>query len=222
MSHMKIVFPGVVLLLLSGCGSLRPPEPLDSNSSLIGIAVKNRGLIKLFSNTPDRVYFVRLEDGSDPYTATRLLPSNYAKGRYIYLLNAEPGRYVAVASLLVQRTPTAPTTRYTVYFSEDLIKVTEVTVGPASINFMGEYVVDMATGMKDADNAQLHYYRLIEPGAEKAGGLLTLFSGEYSYRGSLHGVKREPESEAKFLDAVEKRLGDTGWSDIISRHRPSP
>ena len=46
-------------------------------------------------------------------------------------------------------------TAYSVYFSEDLIKLTEMTVPPASISFMGEYVVDLSMNMKGADTCHL-------------------------------------------------------------------
>lgn len=235
MNYSKTAIAIVTILLLSGCKSVPPPEPLASNSSMIALAVTNRAPIKLFSNSPDRVYFVRLEEGDSPNTATSLVPSNYAKGNYIYLLNAEPGRYAAVASMRVQQrmaAPAAPSSglsvtfgsasksTYTSYFAEDLIEMTQVTVTPGTVNVIGEYTVDDAK-LKDADNAQLHYYRLIEPGAEKNRGLLALFSAELaiSYRGSLHEVKRDAEAEAKFLAAAKKHLGDTGWSEIITGRR---
>lgn len=225
----------VTIFLLSGCASVPPPEPLGSNSSMIALAVKNRAPIKLFSNSPDRVYFVRLEEGDSPNTSTQVIPSNYAKGNYIYLLNAEPGRYAAVACMRVQRTMAAPAapasgvsvsfnpgskSTYTSYFAEDLIEMTQVTVTPGSINFIGEYTVDDAK-LKDPDSAQLHYYRLIEPGAEKGRGLLALFAGklEISYRGSLHEVKRDAEAEAQFLAAAKKHLAETGWSSLIARNQ---
>ena len=235
MSYSKTAIAIVTILLLSGCKSVPPPEPLGSNSSMIALALKNRAPIKLFSNSPDRVYFVRLEEGDNPNTAISLVPSNYAKGNYIYLLNAEPGRYAAVASMRVQRrmaAPAAPSSglsisfgaasksTYTTYFAEDIIEMTQVTVTPGSINFIGEYTVDDAK-LKDADQAQLHYYRLIEPGAEKNRGLLSLFAGELeiSYQGSLHEVQRDAEAEAKFLAAAKKHLGKAGWSDIITGRR---
>ncbi len=212
MRRTKIVLTGVVLLLLSACNSLRPAEPVDSNSSVIGIAVKTRYPIILFSHNANHVYFVRLEDGSNPYTATKLLPSNYVKGRYIYLLNAEPGQYVAVASL---KTDPMAAIAYSSYFSEDLIKLTEITIPAASIKFMGEYVVDLSMDMKDADSAQLHYYRLLDQMRDAVA--LRELVVDYTYQGSLHDSKRDSESEARFLTAVQKHLGDTGWSEIISR-----
>ena len=148
------------LVLLSGCSSLPVPEPSSVRSSGIGIAVKNRAPIRLIKNRPDRIYFVKLDDGSNPTAAMRVLPSNYAKGKYIYRLNAQPGRYVAVASFRRQVVLGAPTSKYSIYFSEELIKVTEMTVHPAGMSFMGEFVVDTSFGMKKADKAQLHVLAL--------------------------------------------------------------
>ena len=206
----------VALVLLSGCSSLPVPEPLSVHSSGIGIAVKNRAPIRLFTNRPDRIYFVKLNDGSNATAATRVHPSNYAKGKYIYLLNAQPGRYIAVASFRRQVVLGAPTSQYSVYFSEDLTRVTEITVHPAEISFMGEFVVDTSVGLKKADRAQLHYHGLIGSG-DPSGWLLSL---DYAYRGSIHKWARNQELEAKFFAAAQKHLGAGGWSDIIS-HGPA-
>ena len=202
----------LALVLLSGCSSLPVPEPLSGSSSGIGIAVKNRAPIRLFGNRPDRIYFVKLDDGSNATAATRVLPSNYARGKYVYLLNAQPGRYAAVASFRRQVVLGAPTSKYSVYFSEELIKVTEITVHPAEMSFMGEFVVDTSLGLKKADKTQLHYHGLIGSG-DPQGWLMSL---DYAYRGSMHKSARNQELEAKFLAAAQKHLGAGGWSDIIN------
>ena len=152
------------------------------------------------------------------FKPTRVLPSNYARGKYIYLLNAQPERYVAVAFFRRQVVRGAPTSQYSVYFSEDLIKVTEITVHPAGMSFMGEFDVDTSVGLKKADKAQLHNHGFIGSG-DPSGWLMSL---DYAYRGSIHKWARNQELEAKFLAAAQKHLGAGGWGGETMSHRRAP
>jgi hypothetical protein len=172
--------------------------------------------------------FVRLE-GNDrsQYISTQPIASNYNKDGYIYLLNAPPGRYAAVATYRSQAgAPSAPTgtdgggvtvtfnpgdTDYTTYFSRDLVTATEVTVEPGRIVFMGEFIVDMSTSFKDTDDVQRHYFRLISPGVEDRNEFLGLMSGDYHYTGTLHELTQDEDAHKRFLTATRKNLGEAGW-----------
>jgi hypothetical protein len=201
------------------------PTPQDGASAGIGVFVKTRAPIKLFTGKADSVMFVRLDgnDGSQ-YISTQPITSNYNKGGYIYLLNAPPGRYAAVATFQSKASaPTAPTgggvtvtvnpgdTDYTTYFSRDLVEATEVTVEPGRIVFMGELIVDTSTSFEDADDVQMHYFRLISPGVEDRNKFLGLMSGDYHYTGSLHEVKADDEAQEKFLATTRENLAEVGW-----------
>ena len=226
----KALLIALVVTSLPACESLPAPAPMDETSSGIGIRVKTRAPIKLFSNKPDRVFFIRLpEGGRSPYTTDQLIASNYLKGEYVYLLNVPPGRYAAVATSRTQSgSPFAPPTEggvsvtlsvgrtnYTTFFSEELIKQTEVTVGPASIAFAGEFVIDTTVGLKGAEDVQLHYFRLLAPGAENRSGLAAIFSGDYHYRGSLHDVRKDQEATQRFLKKTREYLGEAGWCRML-------
>ena len=182
--------------LLAGCASLPPPEPIDSNSSMIAITVKTT---TWFTVLPDRVYFARLDGASGRMP---VIQSNYAKGRYVYLLNAEPGRYRAVACRRVQRAP-PPTRVYDTYFNLDIVEMTEVTVIPGSVNFIGEYTVK-ESGFRNVNP----WSRLPPTGVESI-----------SYQGSLHEVTRDAEAEARFLAAAAEHFAETGWSSLIARNQ---
>ncbi len=217
----------IAITVLSACaGQLPAPTPQDGASAGIGVWVKTRAPIKLFTGKVDSVMFVRLE-GNDrsQYISTQPIASNYIKGGYIYLLNAPPGRYAAVATYLSKMSaPTAPTggggvtvtvssgdTDYTTYFSRDLVKATEVTVEPGKIVFMGEVNVDTSTSFEDADDIQSHYFRLISPGVEDRNKFLGLMSGDYHYTGTLHEVNQDDEAREKFLATTRENLGEAGW-----------
>ncbi len=227
MTTKKVLSAIVAIAVLSACAGLLPaPTPQDRASAGIGVLVKTRAPIKMFSAKVDSVMFVRLE-GNDrsQYISTQPIASNYNKDGYIYLLNAPPGRYVAVATFRSQASaPTAPAggggvtvtvnpgdTDYTTYFSRDLVKATEVTVEPGSIVFMGEFTVDTSTKFEDADDVQSHYFRLISPGVEDRNKFLGLMSGDYHYTGTLHKVNQDEEVRERFLATTKKNLGEAGW-----------
>ncbi len=186
--------------LLAGCASLPPPEPINSNSSMIAITVKTT---TWFAVLPDRVYFVRLDGAptSGLMPGEGVIQSNYAKGRYVYLLNAEPGRYRAVACRRVERM--TPTRVYDTYFNLDILEMTEVTVIPGSVNFIGEYTV------KESGFGNVKPWRMLPPTRAPI----------ISYWGSLHEVTRDAEAEARFLAAAAEHFAETGWSSLIARNQ---
>jgi len=229
MTTKKVLSAIVAIAVLSACAGLLPaPTPQDRASAGIGVLVKTRAPIKLFSTKVDSVMFVRLE-GNDrsQYISTQPIASNYNKDGYIYLLNAPPGRYAAVATFKSQASasaPSAPTggggvtvtfnpgdTDYTTYFSRDLVTATEVTVEPGRIVFMGEFIVDTSTSFKDTDDVQRHYFRLFSPGVEDRNEFLGLMSGDYHYTGTLHEVNQDDEARQKFVATTRENLGEAGW-----------
>jgi hypothetical protein len=186
----KTILATVFLLTLSACTTLPPPPgPEDSQSAAIGISLVIRppfrqfGLadrIRLFDladqKTDMTVYFIRLDEEKEPpnpFLRTTLYRSNYTHGNQIYLLNATPGRYAAVV-VFFERTPpppplapgsppvaSGPPKEFWTYFPEDVIRQTEVTVPPGAIRYMGDFVIDQAVGMKNADEAQDYYHRFV-------------------------------------------------------------
>ena len=223
----KVLSAIFAIAVLSACaGPLPAPTPQDGASAGIGVLVKTRAPIKLFSGKVDSVMFIRLEgNDSSQYISTQPIASNYNKDGYIYLLNAPPGRYAAVATFRSQASaPTAPAsgsgvtvtvnpgdTDYSTYFSRDLVKATEVAVEPGRIVFMGEFIVDTSTSFEDADDLQLHYFRLISPGVEDRSKFFGLFSGDYHYTGTLHKMNQDEEARERFLVKTRKNLGEAGW-----------
>ena len=177
----KMILATVFLLVLSACVTLPPPPgPEDSQSAAIGISLVIRPHLRLFGladqKTDMTVYFIRLNEekgAPDSFLQTTLYRSNYTHGNQVYLLNATPGRYAAVV-VFFERTkqspPPVPGTPRVVpdppwelwtYLSEDVIRQTEVTVPPGAIRYMGDFVIDNAVGMKNADEAQEYYHRFV-------------------------------------------------------------
>jgi tetratricopeptide (TPR) repeat protein len=100
-----------------------------------------------------KVYFVRVGDVGDagaPWhqhswaERERLLrrtddvvESTFHDGNDVYLLNVEPGRYVAVGALMLHKAP-GQTIAFPAALSADIMARTEVTVGAGELVFMGE------------------------------------------------------------------------------------
>ncbi len=177
---LRVLLVFVALNTALACATTPPPSPLNTESSVIGIKVNVRGF-KLFSTPSERVYFVRIDEGV-LLSQEGTIASNYSQDGYVYLVNAEPGRYAAVAASHSRPQPTtAPGVPVaggghvtvtvslttiswdTIYFPTGLIQKTAVTVGPGAAAFMGDLVVD-GSGLGGADGAQLYYLRLVKLG----------------------------------------------------------
>ncbi len=207
----SMILATVFLLVLSACATLPPPPgPEDSQSAAIGISLVLRPPLRLFGladqKTDMTVYFIKLDDENgtpDSFLRTTLYRSNYSHGNQVYLLNATPGRYAAVV-VFFEKTPppppsapgtfpvaSGPPKEFWTYLSEDVIQQTEVTVPPGAIRYMGDFVIDLAFGMKSADEAQDHYHRFViyshdkmlgdflkgmEKGLEAMGGTILYYS----------------------------------------------
>ena len=204
----------VAAMFLSACASAPPPRPHNPEGAIIGIVVDIRAPVRLFHGHPDRVFFIKLDDEHGLFQ-NQVIPSSYTSGGRVYLLNATPGRYAAVAAFDVKPgTPYSRALTYTTYFAKDLIEDTEVTVGPNEVVFMGSYVVDDSVGLGGADELQQHYAELIAPGIPKSG-LLNILSGEYQYRGSIHDRKHDAESKNSFLKEAKVDLAAAGWDSVL-------
>ncbi len=215
------------VLLVAGCAPMPVPKMDDPQTSVVGIQVETQAPVGIFSNKPDRIFFVRI-DGAGDLTQNQVIPSNFAKDGRIYLLNAKPGKYAAVAAFRSQAgSPFAPApqpgvsvsvsvgkTGYTTYFSKELIEATKIDVGRGEFAFMGSYVVKQSVGLIDAEPVQNHYAELLAPGSSKSG-FGHLLSGDYHYRGAVNEAKRDSDARAEFLRKAKEDLAESGWGQII-------
>lgn len=212
---------GLTMFGLSSCAGVPPPGSLDSQSAALGIYVKLKAPVGPFSNYPDRVYFVRMDKEEDIYTPSEIVRSNYVKGDYVYLLNAAPGRYAAVASFRELRTQQGGRTTYTTLFSEELIKHTQTVVVSEAMAFMGEYVLDTSPRMDEADSAQIKYFHVMAPNAVLGGvgaSILNIMTeGEVYHKGMLKEAHKDTQAEKNFLVTSADSFKGTGWGEMIQR-----
>jgi hypothetical protein len=175
----------------------------------------------------ERLYFVRVEEG-EPLTQNEVVSSNYFEDGYVYLLNPEPGRYVAVAAAKLTQAGHAPgpamvpvgggvsvgasfnpgPRESVTFFPASVVQGTFIEVRPGSVAFMGAWVLSTpwSPGIgDDADAVQSHYSRLME----------------HQGIGTSHRLGSEQESDRsdaalfEFLPYARKRLAGKGWSRII-------
>ena len=206
---MKYLFPLLVLALVTSCVSLPKNlrTPQNEESAVIGVSIRTVTL-KIFKNKQNIVYFVRLDDENDEgVIGSRVLPANFVKGDYAYLVSARPGRYVAVASVFFQTENS-----YNSLFDQETIKSTVVDVGPGEFVFMGALEVENRLKSlyqnieRHGDREQLHYYNLLK----------TVMYGTF-YTGHLINSDRSPGAERTFLAVARDHFKDSEWLPHIAR-----
>jgi hypothetical protein len=138
-------------------------------------------------------YFVRLADDSDPMRQPELLRSNYAEDGVLYLLDAPPGRYAAVACY-----GRGQETDWTAYFPESLILATDKPVPEGRAVLLGSFEMDLRSISTTGDAAQQHYLRTLFPKWEKQSATLKLFTrDDHAWGGPWLDLKDEEDVYAR-------------------------
>ena len=206
------------LMGLTACATTtKPPEMLGAKPAGIGISV---GIDSALQNQkPNAVYFVKLSDRDNVLSSYPVIRSNYAKGYNVYLLNAEPGLYAAVAASYSQFIPAmaAPATAgvtvtagggtigRVAYFPEGLIRKTVMEVKPGLISYMGTYEVDMAfmAGFRSADKAQEYYRSQMQTGLPS------------TFQSTEKKSARDSVSEKEFFLQAREDFPESGWLGLL-------
>ncbi|MCP4591696.1 MAG: hypothetical protein GY842_13230 [bacterium] len=209
------------------------PEPKEGRGA-IGVSLQGRSK-RAFAV---QAYFVRVGDGEDPFSAENVIFSNYSRNGQIYLLNAKPGRYFAVAakrcyvqfninimintgSSNVSGTPM----ERRVYFSEEMILQTETIVSPGTLTFMGEYEVNTSTRKKKKPfgRVQAHYHQLISPGVVGRRSSAGALARQEEHRGELRSAARDLNSEFMFWTQAQSQVfgEEPAWLELVRRQLDS-
>ncbi|MEO8327373.1 MAG: hypothetical protein ABI618_16090 [Nitrospirota bacterium] len=208
---------GIAIISTAACTSV-PVSP-ESHGAHIGITLSSHTLIplKLFDRRFTTIYFARLEDEqNDLISKFPLIPSSARFGNRFYLLNAPPGRYVAVAAFeqLPGSTVTASGQQstagggykmnYHAVFSIPLVALTEVKAEQGRLVFMGQFLISVQPLMWGP--------KLDEVQTDVKDRLLG--RGSFS-RGSVKEVEQGVGSEHNFLMEAQDDLGESVWGAII-------
>jgi hypothetical protein len=213
------------LALLGACATEpRLAEMAQPDGCAVAIQVNGAGAIALMSaETPDQIIFVRLS--GDGLLGEELVRSNFSAGDRIYLLNAAPGTYAAVASTKSMPSPFAygsPGTR-TTYFPRDMVALTKVEVRKGELVFMGRFDVLLKSpisGDNEPDDLQSHYRQIITPSAGGKGlwqNFLQAAGGQYVTWGGLRASARDDAAQAAFARQAAEDLAGRGWDARIVR-----
>jgi hypothetical protein len=196
-------------------------EPPDPGRGLIGVKVKVFPPAQTGWSAANAVYFVRVVEESDRFGSDSVIRSNYLKGNHIYLLNALPGRYVAVGCEFVLGTA-GDIGRAA--FSQADIAQSEVEVTAGGVVFMGAIEAEDSTKTKTSDQAQAHYLRVIDTAASSKGGTARAPSAVYDYTASFSKIARDPSTAKAFWNkAIAKHFkNDSAWSDGIAAGSLTP
>jgi len=170
----------------------------------------------------DEVFFVKLDEGSKFFGDSGLIMSSHTDSGQTYLLNASPGRYVAVAARRRNHTLTLKFedmggNDYRYLFPMALIAESEVTVVEGKMTFMGRYwlaVARLAPRAKHLDAAQAHYSRRL-PLRSSHGGYFSRTT--YSVR--MKRVAKDSETERRFWTIARDKAfkGDPRWQVQVQR-----
>ena len=217
------LLPAALLLAAAAAAAAKPP-PLpapDPARGALGIAVRYE--VPLFHNTEPafRVFFVRVREEADRLAGESLVPSTLAKEGQVFLLNARPGRYVAVAASFPH--PNGRGAPFNGLFAEGMIPLTETEVRPGEMAFAGAYRVDTSRKAAQLDAAQLHYFRLVSPESAASGRLGHGLTGEATYLASLQEADRGEEAARKFWSqAAETFAREPAWLALVQGKPASP
>ena len=134
----------------------RKTPVVDPTRGAIGVSIKIKPPAPLsVATSADHAFFVKIEEGVDVLQAKEILLGRFNEANQIYLLNVEPGTYVAIGTTTLAKKLVINN----VYFDKEMIQATAVTVEAGKIAFMGEIVAKEGFLLKNADEAQTYYLK---------------------------------------------------------------
>ncbi|MFC1479784.1 hypothetical protein ACFL6F_04220 [Planctomycetota bacterium] len=229
----------LLVVLFGGCATIPVEEPQAKKGVIaINATVFLKGdLLNWFPGTiqPIHAYFVKLDKGADMFKQTKIIRSNQTVGDDMYLLNAEPGTYVAIGLQAVQERDKKEEEKKhaydntkmrffkEVFFPKKLIKMTKVTVKPDSAAYMGMYMVSepkFTERSKILDDAQKHYYKVVAPMVYKVPGYKVMDDMGMDYRvfGAVLSVfRKDTKYEIKFLKRGMRTFKKSQWVPIFQK-----
>ena len=189
----------LLLLLLAACKATPPPAaPATPSTCIVALALRTDPDREAHGGRPRQAYFVKLSDDSDPMRQPQLLRSDFTADGVMYLLNAAPGRYAAVACYGKGQS------EWTAYFPESFIRASEKQVPEGKAVLLGSFVMDLRSISTTGDAAQHHYMRVLWPDWEQKSAALKLFTRDNHAWG---GPWRDLGDAKDVVARMKKNLG---------------
>lgn len=217
-----------LLLALAGCATKTPVAvPEAAASSAVMIKMPNP-CMPLQPCKDKRLTFARLTENNNLLSG-ELHQTDVSFNDHYYLLNAEPGQYVAVAISYSRSTAGSfgsgnvqatfsRTFGENILLSEQAVARSLVTVAEGELAVMGEFdlniegrmalVSSASAFLKDADATQAHYAHQLDPELESRG----IASSAKFYRGTYQSDDRSEAVREELLMNAAKHIGEQGWS----------
>lgn len=219
-SYLKFYF--LFILFIPACASLpKPPVPDDNNSAVLGVRVK-LNVTAISSLSPDRVYFVRVDEPGQPLKKGEIIHSNYKDDDVFYVLNAKPGYYMLSFYKHAVRMNSGgyiTTNRFTTLLSEHAALASKTRVESGKVVFMGDIKTDTSTNKDDSDEYQRYLVGSLQlKNTEVSDAILQAlnpFSRNISYYiwyGNSQGADTSTDSKSAFLINSRKTFEKTAWS----------
>lgn len=215
-------------LLVSGCASI--PKANEANSSAVAITVVadvySSPMVTDTTLKPEKVFFVRLADQDAGILKGEIVVSNYnheawwsflkSGGIDSFLLNVPAGTYAAVA--VSGRTGggspfSSGGNLQTVFFPENVVKASVVTVKPGVMVYMGTYKfnsVSFWNGMKEADKVQINYFDAIRESE------FSSFATQ-PYAATIDKIFNSKNDEKNFLNKYLGTFAKADWEEKIKQ-----
>ncbi len=218
--------PGILILLLTASplfGKKQPPPPEPQpNRGSVGLVLHAWSPLPVAKSAATKIYFVRIENEKDWFEARTLIASNYqARGGLVFLLNAEPGRYAAVAAQVKIAPIPGGDPICRVFFDQDMIPQTEVVVSAGTIVFGGDFTLQTSAPVNPSkrDRAQLHYHSIMPPRNPKSKTEMAVRWVDWDELGQLEKKQTSTEAEANFWRVAKEKAfsGNPAWIDLIAR-----
>lgn len=215
------------LLLLTSCASQLPKtleSPSAKNNSIIGVNITHNEVIPFIKHTPDIVFFAKLTDPSK-IESGKIINSNYKSGDNLYLVNAEPGTYVIVATWWQTRDPfirqPIEKGKYVSFYTAPLIEATRFEIKPGTFTYLGHFRVEDRDEQNLEDDVRYTYRSMLEsyiPPTDLINCTTGMFSGNSIYSGKLISHEANDKDEASdFIKNTEKAFKETGWLQYIRK-----
>ena len=202
--------PALLLpFLLAACESVPVPPPQGGATGVVAIQVRTQERTSAETVYPTAVWFVRLEEGDDPDVAGPVLKSSYHHSGHVYLLNAAPGRYCAVACAVLIDGKLHHT-----FFPPECVRATRGDLPEGGWSYLGLCRLRIRPGLGEDDRTEQHYAAQILPQG-KQDVVDRLFPRNLSFTATRWEVDRAAERDEAARKRARKILGKAGWSDRL-------
>lgn len=213
----SLIFSLVAVVCLIGCAPVEKLHPVPAASqgdSLIGIAISLRPLLPLRNYPAEKVYFALVDDNGS-LMQNLVLESSFSRSGRVYLANAKPGNYVAVAATFRYKDINGPEFLYIIYFSKSVVEASRQKICINSFAFMGSHVLVMKPWwLIGADDVQRHYQKLMFP-KDIVGSLFQYPATHLHFCGEVYSTIHDEESRTVFMGAARSDLAGTDWLSLL-------